>query len=63
MIHPKALYFHCAAHAFNLCIVAACKVQEVRNMLGTLEQIWVFSVKRQQQLTENIEQLPVGETK
>ena len=63
--YPKAVYFHCAAHALNLCIVAACNVQEIRNMLGTLEQIclfFMFSAKRQQEITGNIEQLPVGET-
>ena len=61
---PKATYFHCAAHVLNLCIVAACNVQEVRNMVGTLEQIclfFMFSPKRQQELTQNIEQLSVGE--
>ena len=48
--YPKAVYFHCAAHALNLCILAACNVQEIRNMLGTLEQIclfFMFSAKRQ----------------
>ena len=65
--YPKAVYFHCAAqcHALNLCIVATCNVQEIRNMLGTLKQIclfFMFSAKRQQELTGNIEQLPVGET-
>ena len=63
--YPRAVYFHCAAHALNLCIVAACNVQEVRNFLATLEQICLFfsfSAKRQQELTKNIEELPVGET-
>ena len=63
--YPRAIYFHCAAHVLNLCIVAACNVQEVRNLLGTLEQIclfFMFSAKRQQELTGNIEELPVGET-
>ena len=33
----KATYFHCAAHALNLCIVAACSVQVIRNMHGTMQ--------------------------
>ena len=32
---PKAVYVHCAAHALNLCVVAACSVQLVKNMMGT----------------------------
>ena len=33
---PKAVYVHCAAHALNLCVVAACSVQLVKNMMGTM---------------------------
>ena len=40
---PKATYFHCAAHVLNLCIVAACKLPSVRNMVGVLEQVCLFS--------------------
>ena len=39
---PKAIYVRCAAHILNLCIVAACKVQGIRNMQGTLDQIFLF---------------------
>ena len=35
--HPKAIDVHCAAHILNLCIAAACKVQGIRNMQGTLD--------------------------
>ena len=35
----KAVYVHCAAHALNLCVVAACSVQLVKNMMGTLTEI------------------------
>ena len=38
----KAAYFHCAAHILNLCIVAACKIPLVRNMVGVLEQVCLF---------------------
>ena len=34
--YPKAAYFHCAAHALNLCIVAVCSVHAIRNMHGTM---------------------------
>ena len=36
---PMTLYFHCAAHALNLCVVAACSVQIIRNMHGTLQEL------------------------
>ena len=39
---PKAIYFHCAAHVFNLCVVAACKVPSTCNMVGILEQVCLF---------------------
>ena len=51
--HPKAIYVHCAAHILNLCIVAACNVQGIRNMQGTLDHIYLFfslSPKREQEL-------------
>ena len=52
-VYPMALYFHCAAHALNLCVVAACSVQSIRNMHGTLQEISIFynsSPKRQGEL-------------
>ena len=27
--YPNAVYVHCASHTLNLCVVAACSVQEV----------------------------------
>ena len=50
---PKAVYAHCAAHALNLCVVAACSVQLVKNMMGTMTEICIFfaySPKRHQEL-------------
>ncbi|XP_064406466.1 52 kDa repressor of the inhibitor of the protein kinase-like [Halichondria panicea] len=47
---PKAVYVHCAAHVLNLCVVGACKVQLVKNMMGTMVEICLFfsnSPKRQ----------------
>ncbi len=54
---PKAVYVHCAAHVLNLCVVAACKVQLVKNMMGTLDEICLFfsnSPKRQSELAKQI---------
>ena len=62
---PKTSYFHCAAHILNLCVVAACKVQSVRNVVGVLEQVCLFfimSPKRHEELAGHITSLPEGET-
>ena len=40
--NPRALYTHCASHSLNLCIVDACKVQAIRNMISTLRQVIRF---------------------
>ena len=63
--YPKALYIHCISHVLNLCVVAACSIQVIRNMCGVVEEICLFfnySPKRQQELQERIERLPVGIT-
>ena len=55
---PKAVYVHCAAHALNLCVVAACSVQLVKNMMGTMVEICLFfsnSPKRQLELEKMIQ--------
>ena len=49
----KAVYVHCAAHTLNLCVVAACSLQLVKNMMGTMVEICLFfsnSPKRQLEL-------------
>ena len=54
---PLALYVHCSAHVLNLCIVKACEVQAVRNVLGTMIEIGLFfnnSAKRQVLLEKHI---------
>lgn len=56
-INEKALYFHCAAHCLNLCIVKSCEVAAVKNMLGTLKDLSPFfnlSPKRQRKLEDVI---------
>ncbi len=63
--YPKALYVHCVSHVLNLCVVAACSIQAIRNMYGVMEEICLFfnyTPKRQQELQEHIENLPVGTT-
>ncbi|KAJ8915305.1 hypothetical protein NQ315_014813 [Exocentrus adspersus] len=37
--YPKALYTHCFAHCLNLCINDASKVQQIRNALGTIQEV------------------------
>ena len=40
--YPLAVYTHCAAHVLNLCIVKAMTIVSVRNMIGTLKDIYLF---------------------
>ena len=63
--YPKALYAYCVSHVLNLCAVAACSIQAIRNMYGVVEEICLFfnySPKQQQEPQEHIENLPVGTT-
>lgn len=49
-VAPLALYTHCNSHVLNLSIAAACKAQLVRNMIGTVNELFLFfgnSPKRQ----------------
>ena len=49
-VSPLALYTHCFAHSLNLSIAASCKVQEVRNLIGLINESYLFvnnSPKRQ----------------
>ena len=49
-ISPLAVYTHCYAHCLNLSIAAAYKAQEVRNLIGLINEIYLFlnnSPKRQ----------------
>ena len=57
---PKAVYVHCAAHCLNLCVVAACSIPSVKNMMGTMVEICLFfsnSPKRQLELEKNIQSI------
>jgi hypothetical protein len=49
-ISPLALYTHCFVHSLNLSIAASCKIQEVRNLIGLINDSYLFlsnSPKRQ----------------
>ena len=49
-ISPLALFTHCYAHCLNLSIAATCKLSEVRNMIGLINEAYLFldnSLKRQ----------------
>ena len=39
---PKARYVYCAAHVLNLCVVAACNVDEVSKMWATMKELFFF---------------------
>ena len=36
---PLAMYVHCNSHQLNLCVVKACNLQSVRNMMNILEEL------------------------
>ena len=60
--YPKALYVDCVSHVLNLCVVAACSIQAIRNMYGVVEEICLFfnySAKLQQELQELQELLKI----
>ena len=49
------------AHSLNLCVVAACNIQLVKNMMGTMVEIRLFfchSPKHQLELENNIKSIP-----
>jgi len=55
---PLALYTHCAAHQLNLAIVAACKIQVLRNTescIGEIAKFFKYSPKRQRLLDKAME--------
>lgn len=49
-ISPLALFTHCYAHCLNLSIAATCQLSEVRNLIGLINETYLFlnnSPKRQ----------------
>ena len=54
---PKALYFHCASHKLNLCVVKACKLPSVANMMdavSSLANFFNYSPQRQQHFEDKV---------
>ncbi len=41
-ISPLALYTHCYSHCLNLSVAASSKVQEVRNLIGLMNEAHLF---------------------
>ena len=41
-IAPMALYTHCNSHVLSLNVAAACRLTSVRNMIGTLNETFLF---------------------
>ncbi|XP_062505707.1 52 kDa repressor of the inhibitor of the protein kinase-like [Corticium candelabrum] len=49
-VAPMAVYTHCNSHILNLSIAASCKLPEIRNMIDTINSLFLFfnsSPKRQ----------------
>ena len=41
-ISPLALFTHCYAHCLNLSIATSCKLSEVRNLIGQINEAYLF---------------------
>lgn len=55
--YPKAIYIHCMAHRLNLSVVRACKIQNVRNMFDTVQQVtrsFKYSPKKEALLVQKV---------
>ena len=46
-ISPLALFTHCYAHCLNLSIAASCKLSEVRNLIGLINEAYLFLITAQ----------------
>ena len=42
-LYPLALYLHCASHCLNLAVVKSLDETIVRNMMGIVDKVWIFS--------------------
>lgn len=54
-LNPLALYTHCNSHVLNLAIAGSCSVQSLRNMVGYINDVFLFfhlSPKRQRFLEQ-----------
>ena len=55
--YPSAIYVHCASHSLNLVLSDACKVDAIRNTIGTVKEVVTFiraSEKRMDTLKKQI---------
>lgn len=49
-VQPLALYTHCSSHVLNLSVASSCQNSAIRNMMGTISEVFIFfdsSPKRQ----------------
>jgi hypothetical protein len=61
--YPSATCVHCASHSLNLVLSDACKVDTIRNTIGTMKEIITFiraSEKRMDTLKEQITSVEPG---
>ena len=42
-ISPLALYTHCRSHVLNLSITSACTIPIIRNMIGVIKEVFLFT--------------------
>ena len=40
--HPLAVYVYCFSHTLNLAIANSCTIPLVRNMIGSVSEVWKF---------------------
>ena len=58
---PKAMYFHCASHKLNLCVVHSCKLTSVTNMMDAitcLANFFNYSPQREKGLEHHLKVYP-----
>jgi hypothetical protein len=61
--YPLAIYVHCASHSLNLVLSDACKVDAIRNTIGSMKEMITFiraSEKRMDTLKEQITSVEPG---
>ena len=44
LLYPRALYVHCSSHVPNLSIAKAYRLPAIRNMVDTLNTVFLFSI-------------------
>jgi hypothetical protein len=59
--YPSAIYVHCASHSLNLVLSIECKVDEIRNTIGTMKEIIPFISASEKHLDTLREQITIFE--